>query len=76
MNCFVLEGIALYVFLIAMVLLLIISLLCVTKLLMANKRNFALVNLLINEKHRVKNLARENFILKIKCGEFDFDEEK
>ncbi|MBR3968352.1 MAG: hypothetical protein IKJ93_02065 [Clostridia bacterium] len=76
MNCFVLEGIALYVFLIAVVLLLIISLLCMTKLLMASKRNFALVNLLINEKHKVKNLARENFILKIKCGEFEFDEEK
>lgn len=76
MNCFVLEGIALYVFLIAVVLLLIISLLCITKLLMASKRNFALVNLLINEKHKVKNLARENFILKIKCGEFEFDEEK
>ena len=76
MNCFVLEGIALYVFLIAVVLLLIISLLCMTKLLMASKRNFALVNLLINEKHKVKNLARENFVLKIKCGEFEFDEEK
>lgn len=74
MNYIVLEGLSLYLFFVLVVLLLLISagsLICVA---IIDKRNFALGNMLLTENNKVRQLVKENFVLKLKCGEFDFDE--
>ncbi len=74
MNYIVLEGLSLYLFFVLVVLLLFVtlgSLICVAVI---GKRNFALGNMLLTENNKVRQLVKENFVLKLKCGEFDFDE--
>lgn len=75
MSYIVLEGISIYIFLILIILLLIISLLCLICAVLSDKRNFVLGNLLSQENKKVNLLQRENFILKLKSGEFEVDEE-
>ena len=75
MNYIVLEGLSLYLFFILVVLLLLVtlgSLICVAVI---DKRKFALGNMLLIENNKVRQLDKENFVLKLKCGEFDFDEQ-
>lgn len=74
MNYIVLEGVSLYLFLMLVILLLLISLGSVICMMLLDKRNFVLGNLLSEEINKVRLLIKENFVLKLKCGEFDFDE--
>ena len=74
MNYIVLEGLSLYLFFILVVLLLLVtlgSLICVAVI---DKSKFALGYMLLIENNKVRQLDKENFVLKLKCGEFDFDE--
>ncbi len=74
MNYIVLEGVSLYLFIILVILLLLISvgsLICVA---LIDKRKFIIENMLLIEKENIRRVIRENFVLKLKCGEFDFDE--
>ena len=75
MNYVVLEGISLYLVLIMIVLILAISIGCVICVILSDKRGFVLENLLIKERKKVCVLVKENFVLKLKCGEFEIDEE-
>lgn len=75
MNYIVLEGISLYLFLTLVILLLLISLVSLICAVLSDKRNFILGNLLLRENNKVRNLVKENFVLKLKCGEFRVDEE-
>lgn len=74
MNYIVLEGLSLYLLFILVVLLLLISagsLICVA---IIDKRKFILENILLRKKENIRRVIKENFVLKLKCGEFDFDE--
>ena len=75
MNYIVLEGIGLYLVVIMLVLILAISIGCVVCVILSDKRGFILKNLLMNERKKVFELTKENFVLSLKCGEFDIDEE-
>ncbi len=75
MNYFVLEGIglwALYAVLFLFAAVAIGSIVCV---IITDKRNMMLERLLLKEKGKVRFLYQENFLLKLKSGEIDFDEE-
>ena len=75
MNYFVLEGIglcALYAVLVLFAMWAIGSIVCV---IITDRRNMALEQLLSNEVKKVRILYRENFLLRLKNGEIDFDEE-
>ncbi len=74
MNYIVLEGMSFYLFFMLMILLLLISLGSIICAVLLDKRNFVLGNLLLAENNKVRQLVKENFVLKLKCGEFDFDE--
>lgn len=74
MNCIVLEGVCLYIFLALIILLTVISALCLICAIVADRRIFCLENIVIAEKCEAQRLNNENFILKLKCGEFDIDE--
>ncbi len=76
MNYIVLEGFSLYLFLVLVLILLIISLCCLICVVLSDKRLFILNNLLSRKNREIKELNRENLILKIKCGELDIDENK
>ena len=74
MNYFVLEGIglcALYAVLFLFAMVSIGSIVCV---IITDRRNMALEQLLSNEVKKVRILYRENFLLRLKNGEIDFDE--
>lgn len=75
MNYIVLEGLTLYSFLILVVLLLIIATVSLICVVLSDKRNFVLCSLLSRENSRVRNLLKENFVLKLKYGELNVDEE-
>ncbi len=75
MNCIVLEGLSLYALLIMIVLLLVVAVGSIVSAILSDRRNFTLINLLLRENNRVKNLIKENFILRIRHGEFYIDEE-
>lgn len=74
MNYIVLEGMSLYLFLILIILLLLISIVSLICAILSDKRNFALEGLLSKNNDRLKLLTKENFILKLRCGDFDIDE--
>ena len=71
MNYIILEGIGLYLFLVLVILMFLISLFSLFCSVVAEKCNSELNDLLLEEKDKVKRLVRENFRLKVKCGEFD-----
>ncbi len=75
MDYIVLEGISLYVFLVLIMLLLIISLVSLICAVLTDRRNFILENLIQREKSQKSKLVKENFILKLKHGELNIDEE-
>ncbi len=75
MNYVVLEGGSLYLVLALMILLLLIALCALVCAMLSDKRGFFLKNLLTSKNCEIKYLTRENLMLKIKCGEFDIDEE-
>lgn len=75
MNYIVLEGLSLYLFLLLVILLLLISVGSLICTILLDKHMFILEKLLYKENGKVKNLLKENFILKLKYGEFDIDEE-
>ena len=75
MNCIVLEGVTLYIFLILVVLLMMVAVISLVCSIVGDKRNFAITNLFLQEQETVRRLARENFILKIRCGEFEIYDE-
>ncbi len=74
MNYIVLEGISLYVFLIVIILLLLISIGCIVCAILSDKRLFVLENLLLWKNDRIRGLIKENFILRLKYGEFEINE--
>lgn len=74
MNYIVLEGASLYLFLTLVILMLLISIGCLLCAVLSDRRNFILGNLLMQENNKVRTLAKENFVLKLKHGEFDVDE--
>lgn len=75
MNYIVLEGVSLYLFLILLLLLIVIAVLSLVFAVMADRKNFVLGKLFMKEHKKVKILVKENFILKLRCGEIDVDEE-
>lgn len=74
MNYIVLEGISLYLFLIMTMLLLLISAGCLICVVLLDKRGFFLNILLSRKNDEIKNLVKENFVLRLKSGELDIDE--
>lgn len=74
MSYIVLEGVSLCLVLIMIVLLLVISIGCVICAILSDKRGFILEDLLLVENEKVRKLTKENFVLKLRCGEFDIDE--
>ena len=74
MNYIVLEGLSLYVFLVVIILILVISIGSIICAILSDKRLFVLENLLLTQNEKVRNLIKENFILRLKCGEFEIDE--
>lgn len=74
MNYVVLEGISLYLVLTMIILTLAISIGCLICVILSDKRIFILENKLLQEKEKFNKLMKENFVLKIRCGEFDIDE--
>lgn len=75
MNYIVLEGISLYLFLALVIFLVLISLVSLICAVLSDRRNFIIGNLLLRENNKVRNLIKKNFVLKLKCGEFNIDEE-
>lgn len=75
MNYIVLEGMALYALYMALVLFALVAIGGIVCALVTERRNFLLEEKLLKEKGKVRFLYKENFILKLKCGEIDFDEE-
>ncbi len=75
MNYIVLEGICLYLFLALVILLVLISLVSLICAVLSDRRNFILGNLLLRENNKVRNLIKENFVLRLNYGEFNVDEE-
>lgn len=75
MNYIVLEGLSLYLFLFLVILLLLISVGSLICAILLDKHMFIIENSLLRESNKVKNLLKENFILKLKYGELDIDEE-
>lgn len=74
MNYIVLEGISLYLFLALVILLVLISLVSLICVVLSDRRNFILGNLLLRENAKVRNLIKENFVLRLNRGEFNVDE--
>lgn len=75
MNYIVLEGASLYLFLALIILLVLVAVGCLICAILTDKRNYILGSLLSKENHKVKILHKENFILKLKSGEIDINEE-
>ena len=75
MNYFVLEGIGLYALYAVLVLLVTVAIGSIICVIITDRRNLMLEQLLLKEKEKVRFLHRENFILKLKSGEINFDEE-
>lgn len=74
MEYIVLEGVTLYIIVALIALLLLItfgSLICVVLL---DKSKFTVTNLLLRENEKVKILLKENFVLRLRCREFNIDE--
>ena len=74
MNYIVLEGLSLYLVIVLMILLLIVSLGCLMCLIILDRKNFYLEELILRKDRKIKKLIQDNFILRIKCGELDIDE--
>ena len=74
MNYIVLEGVSLYLFMVLTFLLLLISVGSLICAIISDKRGFILENLLSRKNYEIKNLIKENLMLRIKCGEFDIEE--
>lgn len=74
MNYIVLEGISLYLFLILILLLLFITIVSLICVMLSDRRNFVLKGLVLKSNDRLKLILKENFILKIRCGDFNIDE--
>ena len=74
MNYIVLEGTSLYLVMIMIAILMFITLGCILFVIVSDKRGFVLKSLLAKEKEKVMNLSKENFVLRLRCGEFDIDE--
>lgn len=73
MNYIVLEGVSLYLALLLIILLVAVAIVSLICAVLTDKRNFILDNLLTKENAKVKILVKENFILRLKCGEIDFE---
>lgn len=74
MNCIILEGVVLYIFIAIVIALMLISLGCICYAILYDRRESVLINMLSIEKEKVRKLTKQNFILKIKSGEFDINE--
>ena len=74
MNYIILEGITLYIFLIITLLQFLISIGCIICATMSQRRESVIKNLFLNEKEKLVYLEKENFLLRLKSGEFDIDE--
>lgn len=74
MNYIVLEGISLYLFFILIILLLFITIVSLICVMLSDRRNFMLKGLLLKSNDRLKLMAKENFILRIRCGDLILDE--
>lgn len=74
MNYIVLEGISLYMFFILIILLIIITIVSLICVILSDRSNFMLKGLLLKSNERLKLIAKENFILKIRCGDLNLDE--
>ena len=75
MNYIVLEGISLYVFAVIVILLLLLAVGGILCIVLSDRQLFVFKVLLAKKDNDIKNLMKENFLLKIKSGEFDTDEE-
>lgn len=76
MSYIVLEGISLYIFLLLIILLVLISFVCIAYATLSEIKNNRLADILQKETKKVKKLFKENFILKLKCGEFNTDDKR
>ena len=74
MNYIVLEGASLYLVVALVIILIILCLSCLAYVILCDKKNFTLENLVAVKNEEIKDLNRLNLMLKIKCGEFDIDE--
>lgn len=74
MDYIVLEGISLCLFFVFLILLLLCSIGSLICAVLSDKRGFINKLLLSRKNEEIKNLIKENFVLKLKCGEFDIDE--
>ena len=74
MNYIVLEGASLYWVVSLVIILIILCLSCLVYVILCDKKNFTLENLLATKNEEIRNLNRMNLMLMIKCGEFDIDE--
>ncbi len=75
MSYIVLEGVSLYVFLTSLLLLVVIAVLSLGIAVLTDRKNCALNDLFMKEHKKVKMLVKENFILRLKYGEINVDEE-
>lgn len=75
MNYIVLEGVSLYIFLILLLLLVLITVWSLIFVVITDRKNFVLGELFMKEHKKVRILVKENFILKLRYGEIDIDEE-
>lgn len=74
MNLIILEGPRLYWFLALILLTFIILFTTLMVAIVMARRNMYFERVILNEKKEISNLKRENFILKLKCGDFEIDD--
>lgn len=74
MNCIILEGVTLYIVIAIVTALVLISLGCIFCAMLLDKRTVIYEKLLCYEHKKNKKLTKENFVLKMKCGEFEINE--
>lgn len=75
MNYIVLEGISLYIFAAVVVLLLLMAIGGILCVVLSDRQVFILKAMLAKKESEIKILMKENFLLKIKSGELETDEE-
>lgn len=74
MNCIILEGMSLYLFLLLIVLLLVISIVCLINTVIADKRSYTLTTELEQEQQKTQMLLKHIFRLKLIYGDFDIND--